>query len=183
MNTVKTGSLFAVALVLLCAVCIPSETSDGDGGLSVTISSATFNSYDEMLTIAGTSSETYVNLIITGNGFVSARAQFFVTNDSYSGTISLKGLSAGEYTVTASVSEAVKAEKEFTVPESPNHISVTGVSLSHTALSMTINQSEVLTATVLPSDASDKTVTWSSDKPSVATISNGTITAVSVGEA
>ena len=61
---------------------------------------------------------------------------------------------------------------------------VTGVSLNKTTLSLASGQSEMLVATVLPTSASDKSVTWTSSKPSVATVnSSGVVTAVSVGTA
>lgn len=44
-------------------------------------------------------------------------------------------------------------------------------------------QSQTLTATVLPAEATNKTVTWGSDNESVATVNNGRVTAVGVGTA
>ena len=41
----------------------------------------------------------------------------------------------------------------------------------------------MLTATVQPPEATNKTVTWESDKTSVATVSDGTVTAKGVGSA
>lgn len=52
-------------------------------------------------------------------------------------------------------------------------IAVTWVSLDKNSLSLTtVWQTEQLTATVLPNDASDKSVTWSSSNTSIATVSN-----------
>lgn len=47
---------------------------------------------------------------------------------------------------------------------------VTGVKLNESEKSLQVGDSFTLTATVLPEDARDKTVTWSSDKESVATV-------------
>ena len=59
---------------------------------------------------------------------------------------------------------------------------VTGVSLNATKLEMVAGKTAELTATVEPEDAPDKTVTWSSDKPAVATVDeNGKVTAVAAG--
>ena len=64
---------------------------------------------------------------------------------------------------------------------------VTGITLNRTTLSLYSNTTPStadLTATVAPSDATDKTVTWQSSKPSVATVdTNGKVTAVGNGTA
>ena len=63
-------------------------------------------------------------------------------------------------------------------------ISVTGVTLDKTSLSMTVGDTQTLTATVNPSNATDKSVTWSSDNTSIATVSSsGVITAKAAGTA
>ena len=64
-------------------------------------------------------------------------------------------------------------------------VAVESVTLGKTELALVVNQADVtLTATVKPDDASDKTVTWTSDKPEVATVdANGTVHAVAAGTA
>ncbi|GHV35871.1 hypothetical protein FACS1894178_6350 [Bacteroidia bacterium] len=62
-------------------------------------------------------------------------------------------------------------------------VEVTGVSLNKTTLSLVVGTSGQLTATVAPSDAADKSVTWTSSNTAVATVADGTVTAVAVGEA
>ena len=64
-------------------------------------------------------------------------------------------------------------------------VAVESVTLGKTELELIIGQADVtLTATVKPDDASDKTVTWTSDKPEVATVdANGKVHAVAVGTA
>jgi hypothetical protein len=66
----------------------------------------------------------------------------------------------------------------------PTTVDVTGVSLNKTTTTLTVGDTETLTATVSPDGATDKTVTWSSDNTSVATVdANGKVTAVAVGTA
>ena len=62
---------------------------------------------------------------------------------------------------------------------------VTSVALDKTELVLIVGDAAAqLKATVLPEDATDKTVTWSSDKTSVATVdATGNVTAVAEGEA
>lgn len=62
-------------------------------------------------------------------------------------------------------------------------VPVTGVSLNKTSTSLTVGKTEVLTATVTPSSATNTAVTWSSNNTSVATVDNGTITAKAKGSA
>ena len=61
-------------------------------------------------------------------------------------------------------------------------IAVTSVSLSQATAEMLPGETAQLVATVLPSNATDKSVTWASSKQSVATVSNtGLVTAVADG--
>jgi Bacterial surface proteins containing Ig-like domains len=66
---------------------------------------------------------------------------------------------------------------------SSSSVAVTSVSLNKTTLSMSVGGTEILTATVLPEKATNKTVTWESSNKAVATVSNGTVTAISEGSA
>ena len=60
---------------------------------------------------------------------------------------------------------------------------VESLSLSETSLTMTVGDSKTLTATVEPDTATNKDVTWSSSADSVATVVDGTVTAVAAGSA
>lgn len=60
-------------------------------------------------------------------------------------------------------------------------VAVTSISLDKTSLTLEVGQSETLMATVLPSNATDKSVTWTSSMQSVATVANGRVTAVGGG--
>lgn len=63
-------------------------------------------------------------------------------------------------------------------------VEVTGVALSKTELTIENGESETLTATVSPSNATDKTVTWTSNNATVAEVSaDGVVSAKSEGEA
>ena len=60
---------------------------------------------------------------------------------------------------------------------------VTGVSLNVTNATLTVGETLVLTATVLPSNATNKNLTWSSSKETVATVIDGKIHALTIGSA
>ena len=61
------------------------------------------------------------------------------------------------------------------------NISVTGVTISDKNVTVKANNSILITATVEPSDATNKYCTWSSDNPSIATVDNGRIRGMSEG--
>ncbi len=68
--------------------------------------------------------------------------------------------------------------------ENPTTVNVTGITLSQTEAAMTVGgETLTLTATVAPDDATDKTVTWTSSDPTVATVADGVVTAVAAGTA
>ena len=61
---------------------------------------------------------------------------------------------------------------------------VTGITLDKPTMEMRVGDTGQLTATLAPDDATDKTVTWSSDKPAIASVdATGKVTAVAVGTA
>lgn len=66
-------------------------------------------------------------------------------------------------------------------PNKPTVIYPTGVSVNKSRVDLVAGQSVQLTATVSPNNASNKTVTWSSQNSRIATVHNGKITAVSAG--
>lgn len=62
-------------------------------------------------------------------------------------------------------------------------VAVTGVSLNASSGELTVNGQTTLTATVVPANATNKTVTWTSSAPTVATVVNGVVTALKAGTA
>ena len=84
----------------------------------------------------------------------------------------------GTATITAKAGYK-SATCEITVVATP----VTSVTLNKTSASVKAGETVTLTATVKPDDATDKTVTWSTSDATVATVSNGVVTAKKVGTA
>ena len=64
------------------------------------------------------------------------------------------------------------------------NVAVTSITLNETSLTKNLGDAAVkLTATVAPENATDKTVTWSSDNPAVATVNNGEVSVIGLGTA
>ena len=92
-------------------------------------------------------------------------------------------VSEGEATVTAtSVADPTKTASCKVVVKKP-FIAVGGITLSETTAKLEIGSTITLTATVSPENATEPAVTWSSDNTAVATVEDGVVTAVGVGEA
>lgn len=62
-------------------------------------------------------------------------------------------------------------------------VSVAGIFLNKSLLTLDVDGTESLFATIQPADATDKTIVWSSSDPSVAVVQNGTVTAIKKGTA
>ena len=61
----------------------------------------------------------------------------------------------------------------------PSAVAVTGVTLKKTSISIQVDDKETLIATVLPEDATNKNISWKSDKPEIASVNaNGKVTGV-----
>ena len=89
------------------------------------------------------------------------------------------GKNQGTTTITAKSTNGKTATCKVTV----NPIVVTSVSLNKSSMELNVGDSNTLTATISPSNATNKTVTWSSSNSSVASVSNGKITGVAEGTA
>lgn len=96
----------------------------------------------------------------TGKVTAVAIGSFNITAKPVYGTTGLKATQAGTVVAT----------------------DVSGVTLNKTALTLEIGQNETLAATVLPTGATNKAVTWTSGTSAVATVDvNGKITALTAG--
>ncbi|MDL2241757.1 Ig-like domain-containing protein [Bacteroidales bacterium OttesenSCG-928-L03] len=91
------------------------------------------------------------------------------------------GLKAGTATITVTTEDGGKtASCTVTVSD----VEVENISLNKTAVTLKVGESEMLTVTFTPEDATNKKVVWSSGKESVVTVdNNGRVTAVGGGAA
>lgn len=115
------------------------------------------------------------------SALTSARLAYYVTTQNSS------TVPAGQV-MSQSVAAGQKVEQgtaiTLTVSSGTSVVSVTGVSVSPTKLTMNIGDSYTLAATVKPSDATTSAVTWKSDNTSVTEVSaSGIVTAKGAGTA
>ena len=95
-------------------------------------------------------------------------------------TAKVTAIGVGKTTITYTIG-GKEASCEVTV--TPRTISVESITLNKTQLSLVKGTTETLAATVLPTTATDKAVTWKSSDTAVATVENGVVTAVAAGNA
>ena len=99
-------------------------------------------------------------------------------------TVDANGLvtavSAGTATITAT---ADGKSATCTVTVTAATVPVTGVTMNKTSTSLYVGDTETLTATVAPDNATNRAVTWASSNPSVAKVENGVVTALACGTA
>ena len=91
---------------------------------------------------------------------------------------------AGTAKITATTVDGAKvASCTVSVQQAPN-VAVTGVSLNKSSADLSVGETETLTATITPSNATNQNVTWSSSNTIVASVSsNGVVTAKASGTA
>lgn len=154
----KQGGYFTVSV---SSITLDREILSLEVGCSQTLQATVLPSNTDQ-TVTWSSSNTSV-ATVSNNGTVTA-------------------VSVGTATVTCKANDGSGIQATCIVTVTPSDVKVTSISLNKTSLSMEIGQTETLSATVYPNNATNKNVTWKSSNTSVATVSsNGTVTAVSKG--
>ena len=105
------------------------------------------------------------------------------TGSTYTTAATTTSMSGYQYRCEVSNSAGSVTSNAVTLTVNAATVSVTGVKLNTETLELFTGNTATLTATVEPSNATNKNVTWSSDKPDVATVENGKVTAKAAGTA
>ncbi len=166
-----------------------SQTGKGEvlsfttGSPSVHVSSVSLNMSSLELGVGNTA--TLVATVLPENA--SNKKVTWSSSDESRATVSsqgvVKGISMGNAVITVTTEDGGKtAQCHVSVTQSTVHVQ--SVSLNKSDLVLTVGNSETLVATVLPENAANKSVTWSSSDPSKATVSStGVVTGVAEGAA
>ncbi|MGM9784009.1 MAG: Ig-like domain-containing protein [Candidatus Cryptobacteroides sp.] len=95
-----------------------------------------------------------------------AQADYWTTNPNYFNIYVYGSSTSKKYNST-------EANELINIHQVP----VSSVTLDQTSITMEVGDTKTLTATVLPVDASNKAVTWTSSAPGVASVDDGVVTA------
>ena len=186
--------LLMTTLMLTLAVCSilgltacggnnDNGNNSGGGNSTIAVTSITLNRSSLNLEIGDTVSlyETIYPSNATDKSVTWSSSNTSVATVS-NGTVTAK--SSGTASITVKTSNNKTAICYVTVNNSaPQTVAVSSVSLNKTSATLEVGDTLSLYATISPSNATDKSVTWSSSNTSVATVSNGLVTAKSAGTA
>lgn len=145
-----------------------------------------FSASDLYFTLENDDTSNWVNYAYTTAGegqAIGAKSKLFTA------TFKVVAATSGSVAPTLECTDFCDAELndlEFTIAPATVTVpqGVTGVSLDKTTLTLAVNDTGKLTATVTPDNATNKNVTWKSSNTSVATVSaDGTVTAKNAGTA
>lgn len=151
--------------------------SSADSGSTVAVTGVSLNQSALSLTVGNTS--TLVATVSPGD----ATNKTVSWSSSNSSVASVDGgvvtaVSAGSATITVTTQDGGKTAT-CSVTVSNATIAVTSVSVSPTTLNLEVGDTSTLTATVSPSNATNKAVSWSTDSPSAVSVnSSGKVTAL-----
>lgn len=168
--TAKSGNKQAV-----CTVTVKPETD-----VTVPVTSVTLN--QSVYTLAIGASYTLIPTVLPANA--TDRQVKWSSSNEKTVTVSDRGviqaIAEGTSTIKAeaggkSATCAVTVEKTI--------VAVTEVTLDRTSLTLKVNETFTLGATVAPENATDKAVKWTTSNSGVVRVSNGTVTAVGKGTA
>ena len=120
----------------------------------------------------------------TTSGAIGTNSSSYTETFSSNGqTISLTASTPGSYYLhVLTVDKAGRAKESIKGPITVKQL-VTGITVSPTSATIYVGNTQNLTATISPSNASNKNVTWTSNNTGVATVNNGVVTGISAGTA
>ena len=186
--SVATVSEGVVTAVKLGSANITAKAGEKEATCAITVEASPVTSVTLDKTSASLKVGEKVTLTVTVSpSSATDKSVSWSSNSTTVATVSSSGvvtaIKAGSATITVKTNDGGKTAtcsvtvKAATVP-------VTGVSLNTTSLSLKVGEKVTLTATVSPSSATDKSVTWSSNNTTVATVSSsGVVTAIKAGSA
>jgi uncharacterized protein YjdB len=148
---------------------------------AVAVSSVTLSKTSTSLVVGA--NETLTATVLPANA--SEKTVTWTTSDATVATVDNTGKVTAVKVGTAKIKAAAGGkEAECTVTVTAAPVAVTGVTLNKSTTSLAVGANETLTATVLPTEATNKTVTWTTSDATVATVdSTGKVIAVKVGTA
>jgi uncharacterized protein YjdB len=148
----------------------------------VEMSGLTLSSSTLAVALNGTAN---LNVNITPSNIYPAAVISWSSSDASVATVSngvISGIKEGTARITATAIQDTKVLTAF-CDVTVSRVAVTGVSLNKTSTTIGIGSTDTLLANILPANATNKSITWSTTNSAVATVNNGVVTGKALGTA
>jgi len=158
-----------------------SKAQDGVTVTSVTAASSAIN-VDDM-------GDYWMVSVLGGLGKVNSAEETVATVTAVvdaAAVAGVKELSLSSVAVASDIGGRAIYEENYasvTVKAAVTGVPVTGVTLDNETFSLNVGEMMAVNATVFPAEATNKAIVWTSSEPTVASVSNGVITALKAGTA
>ena len=172
-----------LSFIVLATIAISSVFSCQQEPEEIRVASISLSKSTLELTVGGQAS---LDATISPDNATNKKIRWSSSKESVA-TVTPDGIveavSAGTAFITATSDDSgVNAKCEITVKDKV--ISVTGIALNKTSLSLTVEEVFTLEATITPDNATSKEISWASDNEAVVTVSSaGVVKALRVGTA
>ena len=170
----------ALLLLIILPVVFSCTEKEPEVEQVISVESVTISKNTAELTIGET---LQLSASVSPSSATNKEISWSSSNQSVA-SVNASGLvtAVGEGTTIISASADGK-KGECTVSVKKAYVAVSEVKLDKTELTLFEGKEETLTASVLPKDATEQTITWSSSDPSIATVVSGKVTAIKAGNA
>jgi len=177
-----------ILFCLLAAIAVLATNcgKNNDGDVNVSVTGVTLNK--TALTLLPGDTETLTATVTPDNA--TDKTVAWSSDNTNAATVNpttgeVTGVSAGTAIITVTSNDNANLKATCTVTVKAATVAVTDVSINVSALTLQAGSKQTLIATVIPANATNKTVTWSSGNENVATVdpATGEVTAIIQGEA
>ena len=175
------STIFSLLIVLIAIACErPTEPDEGEDNTTIPVEYVQLNSNSLILHPGELVCLYYA--VYPENATVNSIN--WSTSDDNVATVYQNGavsaIAEGSCCITVNC-DGKEAECEVTVVRET--VPVSSISLDTTSASLNVGETLQLLATVLPEEATDKTITWESSNPDVASVVDGMVSALNPGDA
>ncbi|MBO5883723.1 MAG: Ig-like domain-containing protein, partial [Clostridia bacterium] len=177
--TVENGTVTAVGAGTATITVTTANGKTATCNVTVTVEASAVSLSKNTLSLLKGANETLTATIVPDD--TTNKALTWTTSDASVATVengTVTAVGAGTATITVTTANGKTATCNVTVT-----VEASGVTLDKNSIRINAGEDNILTATIAPNDTTDKTLTWTTSDETVATVENGTVTAVGAGTA
>ena len=165
-----------------------NDGSNASASCTITVNAAvvfvegiTLNATEQTLTVG----ETFALTASVLPANASNKSLAWTSSDENVAPVDANGLvtavKEGTAIITAKANDGSNVSAQCTINVSDSFIFVSKISLEKMQVTLNIGETATLNVTIEPANATNKEIAWKSSNPSIATVENGVVTAISAG--